>query len=155
MEELQKQASDLTAEINKALEQLHTADLEAELQKLQAQSLAPDFWNDNLAAQAVTKQISKLEGRVKPWRDLEREAGEVSELAALNDASLQTDLAKQLEQLQTKLESLKSQLKLSGPYDDYDAIVSLHAGAGGTDAQDWRKCCCACTSAGPKPTTCK
>jgi peptide chain release factor 2 len=58
-------------------------------------------------------------------------------MLGLNDDSLKDDLQKQLNGLQKSFDTLKEELKLAGPYDGYDAILSIHAGAGGTDAQDW------------------
>jgi len=55
----------------------------------------------------------------------------------MGDATMQADLAAQLAQAAEAYHALKDELKLAGPYDDYDAIVNIYAGAGGTDAQDW------------------
>ena len=137
MEDLKKTAEQLASEVDQALVQLKIDELEVELGKLQIQSQAADFWSDNQAAQATMQQISKLEGRVAPWRDLQKQVAETAELLNMNDVSLQADLEKQINKAGRDFENLKSQLKLSGPYDDFDAILSIHAGAGGTDAQDW------------------
>lgn len=137
MDELHTQASQLTADITKAMEQLRIAVLEQDLSNLRQESEAPDFWSDNKYAQDVSRQINKLEGRVTPWNSLNQEAHDLQDMLNLKDDSLTKDLSQQLGKLQEQFEALKAQLKLSGPYDDFDAIVSLHAGAGGTDAQDW------------------
>ncbi|MGH7238241.1 MAG: peptide chain release factor 2, partial [Candidatus Saccharimonadales bacterium] len=63
--------------------------------------------------------------------------GEILELGALDDSSLGEDLNKQLNQATTSLQSLKEELKFNGSYDNYDVILSIYAGAGGRDAQDW------------------
>lgn len=83
------------------------------------------------------KQIAKLETRVKPWAELRNDMKDLQELAALGDASMTDELAAQLSTLEKRFDELKEDLKLNGPYDDHDAIVSIYAGAGGTDAQDW------------------
>jgi peptide chain release factor 2 len=137
MEEIQKHAAEIRAAVNDAVKKLDLEKLDTELAELHQQAAAPDFWSDNLRAQDVMKQVSKLENRITPWRELEKALGEISELASLNDASLQNDLEKQLAEVETKYGALKSQLKFNGTFDDFDAIVSIHAGAGGTDAQDW------------------
>lgn len=62
---------------------------------------------------------------------------ETLELEALGDALMEKELLTQKETIQKQLKILKNQLKLAGPYDDHDALVSIFAGAGGTDAQDW------------------
>ncbi|HET7630409.1 MAG TPA: hypothetical protein VFK03_03475, partial [Candidatus Saccharimonadales bacterium] len=71
MQELLDRSDRLLTEVNEAMARLHIDELEQELATLRTQTQAPDFWNDNLHAQEVMKQVSRLEGRVKPWRDLE------------------------------------------------------------------------------------
>ncbi len=137
MEEIRNQAQQLTNSIDDALQKLQIADLTVELSALQLASQQADFWNDNLAAQATMKQIAKLETRTKPWIDLETSLKDVLELAALSDEQMKPELEQQLATAETNFTELKETLKLNGPYDDYDAILSIHAGAGGTDAQDW------------------
>jgi peptide chain release factor 2 len=137
MEDLKNQAEALREQVNDATQRLNLVALETELQTLRTQSEAQDFWQDNLHAQEVMRQISKLEGRTEPWRLLYTMVNDVIELAQLDDATMESELRKQFADAQTLYDNLKQQLKFNGPYDDHDAIVSLHAGAGGTDAQDW------------------
>lgn len=137
MENLKKQATELQSAVAAALSQLKIAELETELAELQALSQAPNFWDNPSSAQEQMKRLSRLEARVTPWVELRRNISDATELLALGDSSLQTDLEAQLTILGAKFYQLKDQLKFSGPYDDFDAIVSIHAGAGGTDAQDW------------------
>ncbi len=137
MDELRKQAEELLSDINGAAEKLSIDILESELQTLQHQSRQSDFWDDSQAAQETMKRISKLENRVNPWRTLQSQARDIVELAKTDDNALLDELLKQHEQLSKTYETLKEQLKFSGDYDDFDAILSIYAGAGGTDAQDW------------------
>lgn len=137
MEDLQKPAQSLRRDIDTACEKLHITALSQELAAKQLQSQSPDFWNDPNAAQEIMKHISKLQSRVEPWQHLQHSVDDILELLELQDASLLADLTAQLLINQQQYDALKQQLKFSGPYDDYDAIVSIHAGAGGTDAQDW------------------
>lgn len=137
MQEILKQAEQLKSEIQDAVRRLDLDALEKRLDKLQEQSKAADFWSDNLAAAEVMKQINKLEGRITPWRKLQKSVDDVIELAAMEDDSLRKDIDEQLTEAGRQFEELKQELKFSGQYDDNDAIVSIHAGAGGTDAQDW------------------
>src|SRR5688572_17985094 len=126
MDDLPKKVTQLSDDITRAIKQLKIVELEQELLKLQEQSQAPDFWSDNLKAQEITKRISKLESRTQPWRDLDKEVHDLAELMGLGDESLKGDLEKQYATLADSFEELKAQLRLSGPYDDYDAIISLH-----------------------------
>ncbi len=130
-------AKKLLSEVKDATERLKLSALSAELASLRIQSEANDFWQDNLRAQEVMKQISKLEARTEPWLKLHTSVADIVELAELKDAAMIDELEKQLVDAQATYDELKQQLKFNGPYDDHDAIVSLHAGAGGTDAQDW------------------
>ena len=131
------EAKKLQSDVQDATERLKLAALSSELAVLRTQSEAADFWADNLRAQEVMKQISKLEARIEPWQRLQASLDDVVELAQLEDAAMQDELNKQLAEAQQTYDELKQQLKFNGTYDDHDAIVSIHAGAGGTDAQDW------------------
>lgn len=137
MEELQKRATSLQTGIDDAIERLKIDALDTELTELEAQAALPNFWEDSTAAQEIMKRIARLEGRVTTWRDLEKRIAENVELADMRDESLQVDLTQQLDEIEKGYLGLKEQLKFNGLYDDFDAIISIHAGAGGTDAQDW------------------
>ncbi len=137
MHELVEQATTLQNELHGALERLHFDSLQARLQTLNKEMAQPDFWQDSQNAQEVSKQQAKLASRVAPWADLQKSVAEVLELATLDDASLEADLQMQLASAQAEFATLKGELKFAGTYDDHDAIVSIYAGAGGTDAQDW------------------
>jgi peptide chain release factor 2 len=137
MDELHKRAEELQAEIQSAIAALKIAQLEKQLSGLTQTSQQPDFWDDSTKAQAMMKQIAKLQSRVEPWQKLQASFGEVQELLQLDDSSLEQELAKNLQAVAEALAALKDELKFSGSYDDHDAILTLSAGAGGTDAQDW------------------
>ena len=137
MQELISQLTSLQTALNQALAHLDLPKLEGQLKDLQVQSQQADFWSDQQKAQSVMQQQSKLQVRIEPWRKLETELGDALELAQLQDDSVKSELQKQAKQLQKQFDQLKTDLQFSGPYDDNNAIVSIHAGAGGTDAQDW------------------
>lgn len=137
MHDLAESAAQLRQEVAAAAERLHLNDLAAQKEAVDQQVSAPDFWNDPQVAQEAMRRQAKLEKRIAPWQDLISVLDDTAELIALDDASMHDDLAKQLEQATEQFVTLKDELKLAGPYDDYDAIVSIYAGAGGTDAQDW------------------
>jgi len=137
MQELQKQATELKKSILDVMIKLKISELEKELTELTDKSKQTEFWKDNIAAQNVMKQISTLENRIKPWNDVKNEIDDVIELLDLEDDSIAKDATVQLAKINKKLNILKEQLKFNGSYDDSNAIISIHAGAGGTDAQDW------------------
>ena len=128
--ELQKQVADATDRIN-------LVGLEQRKVELDQQSSRPDLWQDASAAQAILREQASLEKRLRPWQELRRAIDDVVELSSMEDSSLADDLMKQLSEAEQRFAELKEELKFSGPYDDHNAILSIHAGAGGTDAQDW------------------
>lgn len=137
MDNLSKQADELAAALADAMVRLHITDLEIDLKALQQKTADPKLWEDQSRAQTLTKQQSVLEARIQPWRELEKTVKEIQELAALNDTTLAVDLQKQLDQAQQQFDAQKTELLFGGQFDDHSAILSIHAGAGGTDAQDW------------------
>ncbi len=137
MEDLTSRLTALSAGVQKAIERLNIDALAKELSTLRAQSTESGFWDSPEQAQEIMKQVSRLERRVQPWQELQSTVADLQELAALGDKTLQTDIGTQLAGAEASYEALKEQLKFGGVYDDFDAIVSIHAGAGGTDAQDW------------------
>lgn len=137
MEQLLKKAESLLADVREASARLNVPELSKELDRLQTESGSPDFWQDSTHAQETMKQIARLESRTKPWLELGRLLTDGIDLLKMNDDSLQSDIQNQLDDAEKTFEELKEQLKFSGRYDDHGAILSIHAGAGGTDAQDW------------------
>lgn len=137
MQDILQSSQKLLSQLNLALEKLSIAELNKQLKQLEAQTTAPDFWEDARQAQTVSKQLSSLRVRVEPWLKLQASVQEIIELAGMSDESLKNDLDTQLHQAEKSFDDLKELLKFSGPFDSSDVILSIHAGAGGTDAQDW------------------
>jgi peptide chain release factor 2 len=96
------------------------ASKENQLIELEKETEAPDFWNNNSNAQKVMKTVSNLRDEVETWKKIKNQIHDLTELAKLDD-----------------LEKRSFAAMLSGPYDHDDAILAIHAGAGGTDSQDW------------------
>ena len=137
MENLHNKAQALTVALTTAANRMQIDALESRRQSLVIASQQADFWNETDQAQTTMKEIAKLETRVTPWLFIRKGTADLVELIELGDASLAADLEQQLADLEVAFTDIKEELKLAGPYDDYDAIVSIHAGAGGNDAQDW------------------
>jgi peptide chain release factor 2 len=137
MEDIIHSADDLQKEVNLALSRLHFDDLLRERAALDEEMTKSDFWADPNKAQQMSKQHASLLRRTQPWEELSAELADILELAKLKDSEIHADLVAQLAASQHAFDDLKSELKFSGPYDDHDAILSIYAGAGGTDAQDW------------------
>ena len=137
MENLKNSVVELQVELEYAKERIRFDELDRQEQALHQQTLQPDFWNDSSNAQRVSQQQAKLEKRLEPWRQLDQDTRDLAELIPLDDGTLSGDLNLQMDDLVMRFNDLKEQLKLGGPYDEFDAILSIHAGAGGNDAQDW------------------
>ncbi len=137
MESLLDGITTLETEFRYAQERIGYETLDKEEQALRQLMADPDFWQNSQAAQATSQQQAKLDRRLKPWRDLDMDIRDLQELIPMDDGTLEADLNLQLDGLIMRFVELKEELKLSGPYDEYDVILTIHAGAGGTDAQDW------------------
>lgn len=83
------------------------------------------------------QRLSDLRDELEPWVALEHRVADALELAALGDESLTEELRKEAEEVENRLAKLEFRLSFSGPYDRNDAFLAIHAGAGGTDAQDF------------------
>jgi peptide chain release factor 2 len=143
MQDLTRELQALQTAVQTAMEKLDVHSDQRRLAELAKQTQAPDFWADPQAAGEVSRQHAALQRHVDSWANLQKEVGEALELAHLEQASDNPDAAtvQQIRQLydQAKAEydSRQFELKLSGPHDRSSAIVEIHAGTGGTDAQDW------------------
>lgn len=137
MDEVNKRYVALQHEYDQAAAKLQVSKLAAELAELDSKVSAAGFWDDNAQAQLTVKQQAALKTRTEPWLDLGKGLSETGELLGLKDNSLVSDLSKQLDEYQALFDKLKSELRFNGKYDDHDAVLTLSAGAGGTDAQDW------------------
>lgn len=127
----------LLQSVTDALLKLDIEALEGQLTTLEAESSDPDFWSNVDKAQIKSKQIARLKTRIEPWRALEKKVTDLVELHAMQDHSMDSEIDVELAKAQKEYEALEIGLMLNGPYDDYDAVVSIHAGTGGTDAMDW------------------
>ncbi|MGE5251938.1 MAG: PCRF domain-containing protein, partial [Bacteroidota bacterium] len=110
---------------------------ERELSDLEKQIGLPDFWNDAPAAQRVMKRLSSLREDVAGWRSFTQHLEDLIELARLDDESLRAELEAEVAKLEDELAKRSFAAMLSGPYDEDSALLAIHAGAGGTDSQDW------------------
>ena len=108
---------------------------------MEREAAAPGYWDAHQAAPRKMQQLGRLKDTVTLWRDLESRSKNLVELTELalaeNDPSLQAQLESEGEELTQTLAREEINLTLSGPYDDRSAIVTIIAGAGGTDAQNW------------------
>jgi peptide chain release factor 2 len=100
---------------------------------------APGFWDNQEQAARVSAEHARVSRRLATFRQLERDAEDLEPLAELaaEDPEIATELEEQVRAVQAKLDELEEARLFSGRYDAGDALVTVNAGAGGTDAQDW------------------
>ncbi|MBV8365754.1 MAG: peptide chain release factor 2 [Candidatus Eremiobacteraeota bacterium] len=112
---------------------------EREIAALETQSHAADFWNDPQNAQKHMKRLADLKAQVEPLRSLDQRARELGEYAALDDAddAFAAEVNGELERLRADLDAAETTAILDGEFDSHGAILTIHAGAGGTEACDW------------------
>ena len=120
---------------------LNLAAAQREIEELELKTTTADFWADIENSQKVSKRIKMLKDKISVYNNLKSAYEDVVTIYELateeDDASLLPDLEEEFSKLETMLEEATLQTLLSGEYDSNNAIISFHAGAGGTEAQDW------------------
>ncbi len=141
MENLIKQIEDLRERINKTYSLLDIDGQESEARDVRQELNKPGIWSDRERAISLSKKAEELEKEVDAWKNLKKEILELEELVALaqheKDNSLEEEAHQKFKELQEKFEKFEFFILLSSPYDKNNAVLSIHAGTGGTDAQDW------------------
>ena len=101
----------------------------------------PDFWNDRQQAEVISRRAGQLKERVGQWSDLQRQLDDLTELHAMaveeSDESALEDLESEAADMGAEIETLELRNMLDEEDDDKNAILEIHAGAGGTEAADW------------------
>ncbi len=103
--------------------------------------MAEDFWSDNRRAQTQMQQLTALRDEVLLWEGIDNQLRDLHGLDELleeePDEEMQSELEQSFHALEKEVEQEQFSLMLNGPHDESNAIVSIHAGSGGVDAQDW------------------
>ncbi len=114
---------------------------EKQAQNLEKESGEAGFWNNQQAAQVKMRQLSALRDEINTWQDIAKRVSDVQELMEMaedeEDSSMLADLNAESEALLKEFGKLEFRLLLSEPHDKSSALLSIHAGAGGTESQDW------------------
>ena len=95
------------------------------------------MWEDPAQAQKLMKELSELREETESWENFSKKVDDLYELAELDDESLRQDIEPEIEAISQELDQRELSTLLSGPYDRGNALLAIHAGAGGTDSQDW------------------
>jgi len=115
------------------------AELSERVQALEREMGAPGFWEDQERAAKVSAEHARTSRRLATYTELERDVEDLEPLAELaeEDPEIASELEEQITTVQARLDQLEEERLFSGRYDAGDALVTVNAGAGGTDAQDW------------------
>ncbi|MBS6628013.1 MAG: peptide chain release factor 2 [Clostridiales bacterium] len=122
-------------------EALNIETLQQEVQALEKESAAEDFWNDMENSQKVLKKISSMKARIEAYNKLQADYEDTLTMIELadeeGDESLADECTAGVERVENNLEAQRLSTMLSGEFDANNALLTFHAGAGGTEAQDW------------------
>ncbi len=140
-EELRLALLDYEEKLKQLREALGLDDMNKEIEALEAQTAEEGFWNDLANSQKVQQRISQLKNKVSAYNSLENEFNDTLVLIELSNEEEDLDMFDEckagVDGFVEKLEAMTLSTLLSGEYDAKNAILTFHAGAGGTEAQDW------------------
>ena len=133
------------AEIRKSLlaagDALHIDHIREQLDELTEEMNQPEFWNDPDHSAKVNQKVSNLKGKLEHYEKLLSSADDIEVMLEMaeeeKDEDTVTEAVDELAKLKEHADALELETLMRGDYDDNDAVLSLHAGAGGTEAQDW------------------
>ena len=140
-EELRLRLLDSEKPIENLKEALAIDSLKAEVEVLEKESAAPDFWDDMENSQKVMQKIGSLKAKVTGYESLRSDYEDALVMIELadeeGDLSLLDDSTASVKDIETRVEDMTLSTLLSGEFDGKNALLTFHAGAGGTEAQDW------------------
>ena len=140
-EELRLRLLDSEKPIENLKEALAIDSLKAEVEVLEKESAAPDFWDDMENSQKVMQKIGSLKAKVTGYESLKSDYEDALVMIELadeeGDLSLLDDCTASVKDIETCVEDMTLSTLLSGEFDGKNALLTFHAGAGGTEAQDW------------------
>ena len=143
LEELKMPVAQLKEDIMGVWGRLDADSIQKKIDEKMALTEEPGFWDDHEKAEKIMAQVRKLKNRVEPWKQLLSEFSDLEamyELAAESgEKSDEDEVRSMLEAGQKKFEELNVLNLLSGEVDDSSAFLSVHSGAGGTEAEDWAR----------------
>jgi len=140
-EEYRVKLNNRRPDLERLEEAMHLEDARMEIDKLQAESTEEGYWNDIERSQAAQKRLRTLQNKCESYEKLEASWEDMFVICEMaleeEDDSMLSELKDSYAAFEEKLESLRLSTLLTGEYDANDCILTLHAGAGGTEAQDW------------------
>ena len=141
LEEAKRRLSALTEPVTLLRESLHIDSLTEEIAELEAKTYAPDFWNDQENSSKVLKRLKQFKNTVEGYEALVTRLEDAKMLTEMaieeNDEGSVEEVTREVEEITHLAEQMRLETLLTGEYDNCNAILSFHPGAGGTEAQDW------------------
>ena len=141
IEELIKLNTEQNSRFDELKKSIHLNELQDRLLDLEKQTESQDFWNNPELSAEVLAEITELKKKIASFNEVDNLVQTNKSFLELiqeeNDAEIATELEKSIKETQTKLDSLEISTLLSGKYDKNNAIITIHPGAGGTEAMDW------------------
>ncbi len=139
VDELKLNIKELNSKLSGIGENLNIPKLQAELEELNAQQHKADFWQDVKNAQQVSQRAKNIEDKISRYNKLCKRLSDVSDLLDMcdGDEAMLAETAAELKLIDQDVNAMHVETLLSGKFDACNAILTLHAGAGGTEAQDW------------------
>src|SRR5687768_1458408 len=141
MRDFSDDLASLRARLHEARQYLRVDSGRDRVRELEAVASAPDLWDDLDRARQVTSELAKVKGDVELWDQLAAQLDDAAVLDELareeGDDSQEAEIASSLTDLSRRFDELELRSLFAGEYDENDAICEVHAGEGGTDAQDW------------------
>ena len=136
-----KQIQNIESRVKDIGESLQISKLELELKTLEGKTAEQDFWNDSENSSKTLAKITELKKKTIVFRNIEQELNTMIEMFELimqeSDEDIEKEILINLNELEKKVEELEISILLSNKYDGNNAIITIHPGAGGTEAQDW------------------
>ena len=140
-EELRLELLEQEKPLKELYESLGIESVKEEIEKLEEQTASEGFWNDVAAANAVNTKLAGLKNRLKRYEDLKADYEDTLTLIEMcneeEDDSMLDECKEGVERVKSTVDQLTLETLLTGQYDSKNAILTFHAGAGGTEAQDW------------------
>ena len=135
MEEIKDKLKALKAKLEVIVEKLEPEKKRQEIRKLEAESMKPGFWDDTAGARVKMQRLAELQDEVQAAERLKQQADDLMAMTA--EEELRAELDQEVATVEKQVDKLELQLFLGGKYDGSEAIFSIHAGQGGTEAMDW------------------
>jgi len=131
------QLTQLQQKISSTMELLQIDELRKKSLQLSLQMSQEGFWDDPKKAQSISTDYQDIKGEIDKWEEMKGKVDDLVELSSGDDQSMEEEIIKQTEEITKQFNDYEFFLLMNGPYDKSNAIIAIHAGSGGTEAQDW------------------